>query len=178
VDRVRASINEALPEIPEALRPRYTAAGEGDLEQRMEAGIDRLVTEHAPDAADPPPDHRAWRLVGRVQWLNLALFVFAIVSLVGGVVGAMPVWRVHLPFFRDVPAAPFVLLLGPLVAFALTTSLGTHAERYARNWSSRIENDIRRGIRQVVEAEAFAPLAPVEAARARLGEAWHHILRR
>lgn len=177
-DRIRASIAEALPEIPEQLRPRYTAAGEGDLDQRLEAGVDRLISNHAPEAAEPPPDHRSWRIVGRVQWLNLALFVFAIVSLVGGIVGAMPVWRVHLPFFRDVPAAPFVLLLGPLVAFALTSSLGTHAERHARNWSSRIENDIRRGIRLVVEAEAYAPLAPVESARARLGEAWHRILRR
>ncbi len=177
-DRVRASITEALPEIPTELRPRYTGAGEGDLDQRLESGIDRLIADRAPAAAQTPPDHRSWRIVGRVQWLNLALFAFAIVSLVGGIVGAMPVWRVHLPFFRDVPAAPLVLLLGPLVAYVLMTSLETHAERYARNWSSRIENDIRRGIRSVVEAEAYAPLAPVESARARLGEAWHRILRR
>jgi hypothetical protein len=177
-DRVRASIAEALPEIPAELRPRYTAAGEGDLDDRLEAGLDRLIADRAPAAAATPPDHRSWRLVGRIQWLNLALFLFAIVSLVGGIVGALPVWRVHLPFFRDVPAAPFALLLGPLVAYVLTSSLQTHAQRYARTWSSRIENDIRRGIRQVVEAEAFAPLAPVESARARLGEAWHRVLRR
>ena len=106
------------------------------------------------------------------------MFGFAIVSLVGGITGAMPVWRIHMPFFRDVPAAPLALMLGPLVAYVLTSSLGVHAERYARAWSSRIENDIRRGIRQVVEAEAFAPLAPIESARARLGEAWHLILPR
>ena len=176
-DRVRTAIAEALPEIPEGLRPRYTAAGEGDLEQRMEAGIDRLVTESAPGAAETPT-HRTWRLVGWLQWLNLALFLFATVSLVGGMTGLMPVWAIHLPFFRNVPAAPFVLVLCPLLALALTLGLGIHAEKFSRSWSSRIENDIRRGIRVVVEAEAFAPLAPVESARARLGEAWHRILRR
>ncbi len=176
-DRVRTAIAEALPEIPEGLRPRYTAAGVGDLEQRMEAGIDRLVTESAPGAAETPT-HRTWRLVGWLQWLNLALFLFATVSLVGGMTGLMPVWAIHLPFFRNVPAAPFVLVLCPLLALALTLGLGIHAEKFSRSWSSRIENDIRRGIRVVVEAEAFAPLAPVESARARLGEAWHRILRR
>ncbi len=175
-DRVRTAITEALPEIPEGLRPRYTAAGKGDLELRLEAGIDRLVTDSAPAAAETPT-HRIWRLVGRLQWLNLALYAFAIVSLVGGMTGAMPVWSIHLPFFRNVPGAPFVLVLGPLVAFALTLGLNIHAEKLSRSWSSRIENDIRRGIRVVVEAEAFAPLAPVESARARLGEAWHRILR-
>jgi hypothetical protein len=176
-DRVRASINEALPEMPVELRPRYAAAGEGDLESRMEAGIDRLVADRAPEAA-ATPTFRGWALVGWLQWLNVALFVFAIVSLIGGITGAMPVWSIHLPFFRGVPAAPFVLVLSPLIAFALTLGLELHAERLARTWSSRIENDIRRGIRVVVEAEAFAPLAPIESARARLGEAWHRILRR
>lgn len=175
-DRVRASITEALPEIPEELLPRYVAAGEGDLEARLKAGTDRLVAAAAPEAAEAP-NHPVWRLVGRLQWLNLALFLFAMISLVGGIIGALPVWTIHLPFFRGVPAAPFFLILSPLVALALTLGLGIHAEKFGRSWSSRIENDVRRGIRVVVEAEAFAPLAPVESARARLGETWHRMLR-
>jgi len=174
-DRVRASITEALPEMPEALRPMYSVAGEGDLEARMEAGVDRLVTERAPDAAIAPT-YPGWRLVGRMQWLAPVLFAIALVSLIGSITGALPVWRIHLPFFRDVPAAPFMLALGPLITFVLTRSLSVHAEKFARSWASRIENDIRRGIRGVVEAEAFATLAPIESARAKLGEAWHQIL--
>jgi hypothetical protein len=174
-DVVRRAIGEALPTVPERLRPRYEAAGQGDLEERIEAGLDRLISEKAPEAATTP-DYRLWRFAGWLQWLNLGLFVLAIVSLVGGLTGAIPVWTIHLPFFRAVPAAPFVLVLCPLVAFALTTGLNIHAEKLGRAWSSRIENDIRRGIREVIEAEAFAPIAPVESARARLGEAWHRIL--
>ena len=174
-DRVRAAIGEALPQMPETLRARYAAAGEGDLEWRLETHLDRLITEAGPEAAIPPND-RLWPLAGRLQWLNLVLFVVAIVSLVGGITGALPVWTIHLPFFRGVPAAPFVLILSPLIAFALTLGLNIHAEKLGRAWSSKIENDIRRGIRVVVEAEAFAPIQPIESARARLGEAWHRIL--
>jgi hypothetical protein len=174
-DRVRAAIGESLAEMPARLRPLYTAAGESDLEQRIERGIDALVEEFAP-AASAPPEQRRWRFVGWLQWLNVALFVIAIVSLIGSITGALPVWTIHLPFFRGVPAAPFMIVLGPLLAFALTLGLNLHADRLGRAWSSRIENDIRRGVRVVVEAEAFAPLAPVESARARLGEAWHRIL--
>jgi hypothetical protein len=175
VDQVRRAIDEALPEVPPRLRTVYASAGENDLEQRIERGLERLIVDAAPEAEEPP-DHRFWKLVGRAQWLNLALFAFAIVSLIGGIVGFMPVWRMHLPFFRDVPGAPFVLLLSPLIAFALTLGLNLHAERLGRSWSSRIENEVRRGVRVVVEAEAFAPLAPIESARARLGEAWHRVL--
>ena len=174
-DAVRRAIGEALPNIPDRLRPRYEAAGQSDLEERIEAGLDRLISAKAPEAA-ATPDYRFWRLAAWLQWLNLGLFIFAIVALVGGLTGAMPVWTIHLPFFRGVPAAPFLLVLCPLVAFALTAGLNVHAEKLGRAWSSRIENDIRRGIREVMEVEAFAPIAPVESARARLGEAWHRIL--
>ncbi|HET9850963.1 MAG TPA: hypothetical protein VFP56_00490 [Candidatus Limnocylindrales bacterium] len=174
-DQVRRAIDEALPEVPEGLRPVYSAAGEGDLEARIERSLERLIDAAAPQA-ESPPDYPYWALIGRVQWLNLALFAFAIVSLVGGILGFMPVWRIHLPFFRDVPGAPFVLILSPLIAFALTLGLKIHAERLGRSWSSRIENEVRRGVRVVLEAEAFAPLAPIESARAHLGEAWHRVL--
>jgi hypothetical protein len=69
-----------------------------------------------------------------------------------------------------------VLILCPVIAFALTLGLTIHAERLGRSWSSRIENEVRRGVRVVLEAEAFAPLAPIESARAHLGEAWHRVL--
>lgn len=174
-DQVRRAIDEALPEIPEGLRPVYSAAARNDLDVRIERGLDRLVEAAAPQAATPP-DYPHWKLIGRIQWLNLALFGFAIVSLIGGIVGFMPVWKMDLPFFRDVPGAPFVLVLSPLIAFALTVGLNVHASRLGRSWSSRIENEVRRGVRVVVEAEAFAPLAPIESARARLGEAWHRVL--
>ena len=175
-DQVRRAIEESLPEIPEGLRAVYTAAGEGDLEDRFQDGVDRLISNRAPEAATPPYN-RSWRVVGVLQWLNVVLFGIAIVSLVGGMTGALPVWTIHLPFFRGVPAAPLMLLLCPLLLFALTLGLHLNAEKMGRAWSSRIENEIRRGVREVVEAEAFAPLAPVESARARLGEAWHLILR-
>jgi hypothetical protein len=174
-DQVRRAIDDALPSIPEGLRSSYADAGRGDLEERLQSGLERLVAESAPEAA-LPPSNRAWRIVGVLQWLNLALLAGSIVSLVGGITGALPVWLIDLPFFRHVPAAPLMLLLCPLVAFALTLGLNINAEKMGRTWSSRIENEIRRGIRVVVEAEAFAPLAPIESARARLGEAWHRIL--
>jgi hypothetical protein len=175
-DQVRRAIEEAMPSIPDGLRASYSAAGSGDLEARLHAGIDRLVEEAAPSAADPPRN-RAWRFVGRLQWLNLVLFGLAVVDLIGGATGSMPVWRIHLPFFPGVPAAPFLLVLTPLIAIALTLGLNSNAGKVGRVWSSKIENEVRREIRVVVEAEAFAPLAPIESARARLGEAWHLILR-
>ena len=141
----------------------------------MQAGVERLVVETAPEAA-LPPTNRAWRVVAVAQWLNLGLFITAIVSLIGSTAGFLPVWKVNLPFFAGVPGAPFFLIVCPLIALALTLGLNGNAAKMGRTWSSRIENEVRRGIRVVVEAEAFAPLAPIESARARLGEAWHRIL--
>jgi hypothetical protein len=174
-DQVRRAIDEALPSIPDVLRERYAAAGRGDLEARLGAGVERLVGETAPEASVPPAN-RAWRIVGWVQWLNLALLAFSLVSLIGSAAGVLPLWQIHLPFFAGVPAAPVMLVLCPLIALALALGLGINAAKMGRTWSSRIENEVRRGIRVVVEAEAFAPLAPIESARARLGEAWHRIL--
>jgi hypothetical protein len=171
-DHVRSAIDDALPSIPGRLRLRYAAAGRGgDLEARLRAGVERVVVESAPEAGIPPSSY-AWRLAGVLQWLNFAILVITIVSIVGGAAGVVPEWRTGVA--AGLAEAPLVLC--PLIAFALAAWLHINVEKLGRIWASRIENDIRRGIRVVVEAEAFATLAPIESARAKLGEAWHQIL--
>lgn len=173
-DRVRQAVDGALPSMPAVLRARYAAAARTDLADRLGTGIDTVIHESAAEAGSPPTNPN-WRFVGILQWLNFVIFLAAMVSAIGSG-DILPVWRISLRLAADVPAGPFMVALCLLVAFGLTLWLRINATRWGLMWASRIENDVRRGLRIVVEREAFAAVAAIESARARLGEAWHRIL--
>jgi hypothetical protein len=173
-DRVRRAIDEALPAMPDGIRPLYAEAGRGDLDDRLGRGVEAVVQEAAPQARRPP-SNPAWRFVGILQWLNFVMFAAAIASMIGSS-GSLPAWQVSLRLASGVPAWPFMLALCLLVGFGLTLWLRLNASKFGHAWASLIENGVRREIRIVVEREAFASVAPIESARGRLGEAWHRIL--
>jgi hypothetical protein len=173
-DPMRRAIDEALPAVPDRLRPLYAEAGRGDIEDRIGRGIEAVIQESAPQAA-APPTNPAWRFVGILQWINFAMFAAAIASMIGST-AALPAWQVSLRLASGVPAWPFMLAICVLIGAGLTLWLRLNASKWGHAWASLIENGVRRGVRIVVEAEAFTSVAPIESARSRLGEAWHRIL--
>ena len=163
---VRRAITDALPRVPPALRARYAAAGEGrDLEARLAKAIDRVVLRHADAEA---PSSRLWPTIGLLQTANTLLLVFAVAWVILWVIARPEVASYDLPVLGPVPA-PMVLLFVALAAgYILARLLGLHAGWLGHRWARRLSGEIRTAVQEVVAADAFAPIARIEAARAAL----------
>ena len=171
---IRTTIADALPGVPPALRARYAAAGEGvDLERRVGDAMDRVVVRHSDFEA---PSSRLWPVIGLLQSANTLLLVFAVAWVVLWAIAHPEVASYDLPVLGPVPA-PMVLLFVALASgYVLARLLGLHAGLLGRRWARRISGELRSAVREVLEAEAFAPLARIEVARAQLAGAWRHLL--
>jgi hypothetical protein len=64
-----------------------------------------------------------------------------------------------------------LLGVGLILGYLLARVLSLHAGWLGRRWARRLTGDVRSAVTDVIEAEAFAPLATIEAARSRLGSA-------
>lgn len=171
-EAVRRAIAEALPGVPPALRTRYAAAGEGrDLERRLAVALDRVVARHS-DSVQEPPASRVWPFVGLLQSANTVLLIVAAAWIVLWVIVRPEVATYDLPVLGPVPAPMALLGMGLIAGYIFARVLALHAGWLGRRWASGQADAIRTAIRAVLEAEAFAPLAHVEDARADLGRAW------
>lgn len=163
---VRRAITDALPGVPPALRGGYAAAGEGrDLEARLTKALDRVVLRHADAEA---PGSRLWPAIGLLQTANTLLLVFAVAWVILWAIARPEVASYELPLLGPVPA-PMVLLFVALAAgYVLARLLGLHAGWLGRRWARRLSGEVRTAVREVVAADAFAPIARIEEARAAL----------
>lgn len=166
---VRRAIADALPGLPPALRARYAAAGESaDLERRIGVALDRVVARHSELEA---PSSRLWSIVGLLQSATTVLLIVAVAWIVLWVIARPEVAGYDLPVLGPVPAPMVLLALGLVLGYLLARVLSVHAGFLGRRWARRFTADLRRAVTDVVVAEAFAPLAQVEAARAELAAA-------
>ena len=167
---IRREIAEALPGVPPALRARYAAAGEGeDLEGRIAVALDRIIARHSDVEA---PSSRLWPFVGLLQSANTVLLVVAVAWIVLWVIARPEVASYDLPVLGPVPAPMVLLALGLVLGYLLARVLSLHAGFLGRRWARRLTGELRRTVGEVIQAEAFAPLARLESARAQLGAAW------
>jgi len=166
---VRRAIADALPAVPPALRARYAAAGEGaDLEARLGTALDRAVLRHAEIEA---PTSRFWPVIGLLQTANTLLLVFALAWVVLWAIAKPTVASYDLPLLGPVPAPMVLLFLALASGYVLARLLGLHAGWVGRRWAQRLSTEIRAAVREIVAADAFAPLERLEAARSELGRA-------
>jgi hypothetical protein len=174
-EAVRRAVVEALPGVPPALRSRYAAAAEGpDLERRLGVALDRVIARRGA-AGEEPPMSRLWPIVGLLQSANTVLLIVAAAWIVLWVIARPEVASYDLPVLGPVPA-PMVLLGAALIAgYVLARILGWHAGWLGRRWADRLTGALRNAAAEVIEAEAFAPLGPIEDARLELGRAWRRI---
>jgi GTP-binding protein EngB required for normal cell division len=166
---IRRAIEDVLPSVPPALRGQYAAAGQsGDLEARLGDAVDRVVFKHAEMDA---PTSRFWPVIGLLQTANTLLLVFSVAWVILWVIARPDVATYDLPVLGPV-AAPMVLLFVALaLGYILARLLGLHAGWLGSRWAKRTSGGIRTGIREGVAAQAFAPIARIEAARHALAEA-------
>ena len=114
-------------------------------------------------------------MIGLLQTANTLLLVFAVAWVMLWVIARPEVASYDLPVLGPVPA-PMVLLFVALAAgFVLARALGLHAGFLGRRWARRISRALRTAVRDVIAAEAFAPLGRIEAARTQLADAWRHL---
>jgi hypothetical protein len=155
--------------VPPRLRARYAAAADArDLERRLEGAIDRVIARHSGVEA---PSSRIWPFVGLLQSANTLLLIFAVAWVVLWVIARPDVASYDLPILGPVPA-PMVLLFVALAAgYLFARVLSIHAGWVGRRWARRLTGEVRRAVSEAIDAEAFAPLARIEAARLRLAAA-------
>jgi hypothetical protein len=74
-------------------------------------------------------------------------------------------------------AAPMLLLFVALGAgYVLARGLGLHAGWLGRRWGRKLSVALRAAVHEVVAADAFAPIARLEAARAALATAFRELM--
>jgi hypothetical protein len=166
---VRRAIVDALPGVPPTLRGRYAAASDAaDLERRVGVALDRVIARHGDAEA---PSSRLWPVVGLLQSANTVLLIVSVAWIVLWVMARPEVASYDLPVLGPVPAPMVLLGVGLILGYVLARVLSVHAGWLGRRWARRLTGEVRSAVTDVIEAEAFAPLANVEAARARLGAA-------
>ena len=127
--------------------------------------LDRVVLRHAEVEA---PSSRLWPAIGLLQTANTLLLVFAVAWVILWVIARPEVASYDLPVLGPVPA-PMVLLFVALAAgYVLARLLGLHAGLLGRRWARRLSGEVRTAVREIVAADAFAPIALIEEARAAL----------
>ncbi len=166
---IRRQIGEALPGVPPGIRAQYAAAGEArDLESRIGVALDRVIARHSEVEA---PSSRFWPFVGLLQSANTVLLIVAVAWIVLWVIARPEVATYDLPVLGPVPAPMVLLALGLVLGYLLARILSLHAGFIGRRWARRLSGELRRTVGEVIEAEAFAPLARIEAARTQLAAA-------
>jgi hypothetical protein len=167
---VRGSINAVLPSVAPELRGQYAAvARAGELEQRVGASVDRVISAQPPFE---PPSSRLWPLLGLLQTANTVLLVFAAAWTVIWIIARPEVASYTLPVLGPMPAPLVLLATGVILGYVLARLLSLHAGLLGRRWARGVSGAIRRAVSESVATDAFAGLARVEEARAELAAAW------
>jgi len=169
---IRRAIADALPSVPPALRASYAAASEGpDLERRLGDALDRVVSRQSMEA----PSSRLWPVIGLAQTANTLVLVFAVAWVILWVIARPEVASYDLPVLGPVPVPMVLLFVSLAVGYVLARLVSLHAGWLGRRWARGVSGSVRARVQEVVDAEAFSPLARVEQARRALGNAWRRI---
>jgi hypothetical protein len=74
-----------------------------------------------------------------------------------------------------VPAPMVLLFVALAIGYVLARALSLHAGWLGRRWARRLSGELRSAVTDLVAVDAFAPIARIETARARLGSAWRRV---
>jgi len=163
---VRAALVEAAAEVPPESRGRLLEAlGAPAAEKDLERVLDNVTRDAA--SSFELPRSAIWPILGAAQLVAGALLVFAVAWLVTLFVsgGAVPVGSVDLPLLGPIPMPLAVLAGSVLLSAVLVWLLGLHASYVGRRLAARIRARTAAAVRAAVQAEGFAGLSRVEAAR-------------
>src|SRR5438034_587335 len=167
---VRALIAELMATVPPETRRALASLVDVEaLRARLASAIDAAVAARTTDVR--APTSFIWTVIGALQYAVTAGLLF-----VGLWIAA--VFLLHAPFASlDVPVlgpipTPLVALAALLLAgYILARMLGAHAGLVGRRWARRLRNDLMRELETRLADALFAPLAAIDASRARISAA-------
>jgi GTP-binding protein EngB required for normal cell division len=170
INPVHAALVEASAGVPAPSRRALGAALRAD---DLEADLARSIDTAARDAAVDLriPGSIVWPLIGAVQLVIGAIFVFAVAWYVTLFIaqGQVPVATVEAPLLGPLPL-PLVLLAGSIVVSAvLGLLLSLHAGWIGRRVGARVADRARKLVSASVAEAGFGRLDRVERARRRMG---------
>ena len=163
---IRGLVREILPAVPPEARTRVASATEAsEIDGRIARAIDAAIATGTTDLRPPSP--WLWTLIGTLQYIVTAGLVFTGLWLATVFLIHPPVGSVDVPLLGPVPT-PLVMLSALLLAgYVLARVLGFDAGRRGRAWADRIRRNLSRELERRL-GDVFAPLAAIDAARARL----------
>ncbi|TMC68989.1 MAG: hypothetical protein E6J13_12830 [Chloroflexi bacterium] len=167
---VRLVVADIVPRVPAEARGAIASLIDAEaLRTRLAATIDAAVAERIADVR--PPTSLVWSAIGVLQYVVTAALLFTALWLAAVFLLHAPFASVDVPVLGPIPT-PLIVLAGLLLAgYILARLLGAHAGWLGRRWAGRLRDDLARELEMRLADVVFAPLAALDAARARIAAA-------
>ena len=167
---VRALIAELIANVPAETRGALASLIDVEgLRGRLASAIDAAVAARTTDVR--APTSFVWSVIGLLQYAVTAGLLFVGLWIAAVFLLHAPFASVDVPVLGPIPT-PLVALAALLLAgYVLARMLGAHAGLLGRRWARRLRNDLMRELESRLGDALFAPLAAIDASRARIAAA-------
>ena len=167
---VRALIAELIANVPAETRGALASLIDVEgLRGRLASAIDAAVAARTTDVR--APTSFVWSVIGLLQYAVTAGLLFVGLWIAAVFLLHAPFASVDVPVLGPIPT-PLVALAALLLAgYILARMLGAHAGLLGRRWARRLRNDLMRELESRLGDALFAPLAAIDASRARIAAA-------
>ena len=167
---VRALIAELIANVPAETRGALASLIDVEgLRGRLASAIHAAVAARTTDVR--APTSFVWSVIGLLQYAVTAGLLFVGLWIAAVFLLHAPFASVDVPVLGPIPT-PLVALAALLLAgYVLARMLGAHAGLLGRRWARRLRNDLMRELESRLGDALFAPLAAIDASRARIAAA-------
>lgn len=167
---IRALVAELMASVPPGTRGSLAALIDVEaLRTRIAGAIDAAVSARTTDVR--APTSFVWSVIGLLQYAITAGLLFVGLWIAAVFLLHAPFASVDVPMLGPIPT-PLVALAALLLAgYLLARMLGAHAGLLGRRWARRLRQDLTRELETRLGDVLFAPLAAIDAARARIAAA-------
>jgi GTP-binding protein EngB required for normal cell division len=167
---VRLVVADIVPRVPPGARGAIASLIDAEaLRARLVAAIDAAVATRIADVR--APTSLVWSGIGALQYLVTAGLLFTALWLAAVFLLHAPFASIDVPVLGPIPT-PLLVFAGLLLGgYVLARVLGAHAGWLGRRWAGRLREDLTRELDLRLGDIVFAPLATLDAARARIAAA-------
>jgi GTP-binding protein EngB required for normal cell division len=167
---VRIMVADVLPRVPSEARGAIAKLIDAEaLRARVAGAIDAAVATRIADVR--APTSLVWSAIGALQYIVTAALLFTGLWIAAVFFLHAPFASVEVPVLGPIPTPLIVLASLLLAGYLLARLLGAHAGLLGRRWALRLRQDLSRELEIRLGDVLFAPLATIDAARARIAAA-------
>jgi predicted GTPase len=167
---IRVLVADVLPRVPSETRGAIASLIDAEpLRARLTGAIDAAVATRTAEVR--APTSAAWSVIGALQYVVTAGLLFTGLWIAAVFLLHAPFASVEVPVLGPIPTPLVVLAALLLAGYMLARLLGAHAGVLGRRWARRLRDDLTRELETRLGDVLFAPLATIDAARARIARA-------